>query len=657
MFQSVADPIFQLQTSDGPRGGGLFEVMAGAARCELRDLPGMRAHQRPAVVTVVAVLMHLLARYAQVDRSVAESWHTAWREAVGEHPLRLIAPHAEVAFLQPPTEAPTSPQSLEAADLLLPNVEHEVKRSWTGTAEQAVFALMGSMLRPNAKFHRRSSRVGLTAVLVSEDGSIGGEIGKLAEAYDKLFGAGHDAGMAQHLPWLLPYRPGTDDPLSLAELPVPFLDVGRAQRIVRTELGRYEVSACPNNTARVSGSDPWVADPQTPQEISKDGVKRYKLGAKSFSTDFQHAVMFGATRPKQQIVRPRVLDLTKYRMTRVCALGSEEGKTLGHREALYLAAKSEGLFCLEPPATADRPARLSQRTLATIKEGGTVLYAALAQLHRESSDLNDTDERRLARVTDGYRAALAPASVQIVFDLLNAAEDPVEEQRQLDVLVATLVRQAFATAVSAMVRPLAAARAELRLNQGILTRLKGAAAMAPRPDIPALARQSFAILQEIAKRLSPDDRAQLRTMSLAHPPMSFWRLLAHAPAAHAECDRGVEIWKVILAGMGHVALGQLPFGRALAMTEFPETRASRLLDGSGESLPGLINEAVRWLISHDVKHADLSTSLTLGLADALGDRDARTWARRTVALDFARNGTSRPNGTAAEAQEPVAEEA
>ena len=66
----------------------------------------------------------------------------------------------------------------------------------------------------------------------------------------------------------------------------------------------------------------------------------------------------------------------------------------------------------------------------------------------------------------------------------------------------------------------------------------------------------------------------------------------------------------------------------------------RLLTASGASLPGLIDEALQWLISHRVEAADLSVLVTLGLADALGDAEARDWARKKIALDFVRSAKS-----------------
>lgn len=311
----MTDPIFRAAAAGGPKDFGLFELMASAVRGELVDLPGMAAHQRASLVTVIAILMHVLARYTKVTRASASSWRDAWDILVGHDALRIMAPHDEVAFLQPPTDVPKSQQSIEAADLLLPNVEHEVKRIWSAErAEIAIFALIGSLSRPNVKDHRSSTRTGLCAVLPSVDGTLASEVCCLLSAYDALkLPAGRSAKASDHFVWLKPYRPKKDAPKSFAELPRPFLDVGRAQRLVRRERGEWEVWACANNTIRVTGTDPWLDDPHTPKVIEQDATKRYKLAAKLFDHRFQHHVMFGETGKNYSIERPRILDLIERR--------------------------------------------------------------------------------------------------------------------------------------------------------------------------------------------------------------------------------------------------------------------------------------------------------------------------------------------------------
>ena len=607
MSDTVAAPIFAVTTANGRKDYGLFDLMAAATRGELVDLPGMASHQRAPVITVLAILMHVLARYTKVNRASKESWAQAWNDLIGPDALRVTAPHDEVAFLQPPTNKPTSLQSVEAADLLLPNVEHEVKRTWaTARAEQAIFSIVGSLSRPNVKDHRSSTRAGLCAILPSVDGTLGSEICSLLSAYDQLKLPTHRSNKAaDHFVWLKPYRPKADAPISFADLPRPFLDIGRAQRIVQTDNDKFEIWACPNNTIRVTGSDPWLDDPHTPRVTDEEGSKRYKLGAKSFDHRFQHRVLFGSVDKRSTIERPRILDLVEYRRVRLCALGTDQGKTKGYRETLFIAVRSEGLFHLDPPKPEDRPARLSAFALATIDAGSKVLYSALAVLYPDTDDLNDIELSRIRASQLVYYDAVGHASVQLVFDLLNDSENAPEEQRRFDRLIASEVRLAFNLAATALVRPLHAARAEYRLEAGIHFRLKGES-MSKTFNPPPLARQTFAILREVADHATPTDRAQLRTMFLPEPPLSFWKMMAAVPQEQIDDEHCLAIWKIILRALGHVRQSSASLGRTLAAQDFPEDRMDRILTASRTSLPGLIDEALRWLVSHGVEAADLS---------------------------------------------------
>jgi hypothetical protein len=198
------------------------------------------------------------------------------------------------------------------------------------------------------------------------------------------------------------------------------------------------------------------------------------------------------------------------------------------------------------------------------------------------------------------------------------------------------VRDAFSLALTAFARPLHAARATQRLETGIRFQLKGEA-MSSEFNPPLIARQAFAILREHSEHATPNDRARLRTMFLPEPPLVFWKLMAAVPREQTDDDRCVAIWKLVLRALGNVYQSDKSLGQTLAAKEFPESRMERLLTASGASLPGLIDEALQWLISHGVKAADLSVLVTLGLADALNDAEARDWARKEIALDFVRS--------------------
>jgi hypothetical protein len=53
----ASDAIFTLRTSETVIKGGLFDIFASVVDRTLLDLPGMRSHQRAAVVTSLAVMM------------------------------------------------------------------------------------------------------------------------------------------------------------------------------------------------------------------------------------------------------------------------------------------------------------------------------------------------------------------------------------------------------------------------------------------------------------------------------------------------------------------------------------------------------------------------------------------------------------------------
>jgi hypothetical protein len=332
-----------------------------------------------------------------------------------------------------------------------------------------------------------------------------------------------------------------------------------------------------------------------------------------------------------------------YRHIRLCALGTDRGKTKGYRETSFVAAPSGGLFHLDPPKPEDRAARLSATALATINTGSEVLFSALAVLYPDTNDLNNTDRARIRAAQMIFYDAVGHASIQLVFDLLHQRENAPEEQRRFNRLIAAEVREAFCLAATALIRPLHVARAEYRLEGGIHFRLKGEI-MSKKFNPPLLARQTFSILREVNQHATPDDKARLRTMFLPNPPLSFWKLMAVVPQEHIDEEHSLSIWKRVLRIVGHVHPSSSSLGRTLQTLDFPEDRMDRLLTASGPSLPGLIDEALRWLVSHQVEAADLSVLATLGIADALGDDEARDWARKQVALDYVRSAVNGDRG-------------
>jgi hypothetical protein len=65
-------------------------------------------------------------------------------------------------------------------------------------------------------------------------------------------------------------------------------------------------------------------------------------------------------------------------------------------------------------------------------------------------------------------------------------------------------------------------------------------------------------------------------------------------------------------------------------------RMRQALTATGSTLISLLAETVRWLVAHEVKSVDVSSLATLGLADALDDRDTLAAIRQWIALDYVR---------------------
>ena len=155
-------------------------------------------------------------------------------------------------------------------------------------------------------------------------------------------------------------------------------------------------------------------------------------------------------------------------------------------------------------------------------------------------------------------------------------------------------------------------------------------------DPPQLSRRVYAMLSEIAAHLTPNDKARLRSMSMEHPTLTYWEILAAVPenlTSRGPCD---EAWRVIAKALGHLELGGAGLGRALADADYPEMRMDRLLAATGDALRGQVAEALRWLEATGTSRVRLSDAAVLMLADAVGDTTASEDIRRRTALDYVR---------------------
>ena len=144
------------------------------------------------------------------------------------------------------------------------------------------------------------------------------------------------------------------------------------------------------------------------------------------------------------------------------------------------------------------------------------------------------------------------------------------------------------------------------------------------------------ILRDMRSHLTPDQRAQLRTMDYINPPIGYWSLLSYVPASQAEQTSTEAVWRSGIAALGRIKPSNMPVGKVLAKTVLPEPRVQRLLTATGQALVSQVQETIRWLVAHEVESADISTLIALGLADALGETATRDWCRKRIALDYVR---------------------
>ena len=181
--------------------------------------------------------------------------------------------------------------------------------------------------------------------------------------------------------------------------------------------------------------------------------------------------------------------------------------------------------------------------------------------------------------------------------------------------------------------PLDLARASLQLNYGM--RLKLGEFLMPDGNPSKLSSQIHAALYDMDAHLTPTNRASIRSAA-TDLPVDAWLALAAAPVSDMDDPKIRPVWEAIVRALSVVRQGGPNIGAVLAETDYPEARLSALLTARGEALIGLIAEAVRWLVSHDVERCTLTEIVALGIADARGDNASRHEAIARIALGYAR---------------------
>jgi hypothetical protein len=615
----VSDPTF----NTGDAKLGLFELFAAIHNGESLELTGLHPYQRAPAVTVLAIMMTALRRYASTPLQYAPDWEQEWRRQVGDDALRLIAPEEEVAFFQPPLDPGKnrSEMTLSDMDFTFTKLGHAVKPFLQGTAEEAIFTLWSGLWALTVTKWNGGTRQGPSVVLPSEDGTLAGEVRHLVAAYEAcsstIIGSQASPRKAgDHFLWLLPVG---NHSLGVDRVPYPYLEA-RPCHLVALGPDRYQGIGEHSVPSRLAGKG-HADDPHVPITVGKP----YRLwGGRVWSMRTRHAMLFGA----DNILRPATMRQSGYRVVRVCGLGVDNGKTRGYWEALHpLTQRAAFSLAMQPERAAD----LSQRALDAAERVDRALRWAVEALS-EGSAKSAAVKAGKARGAQGLAAALTEPLTTCVLALLAEPPDPPAEQAALLAAAVAVLREVWIPLATGCPDPLRRAKGANRLDHKI-KELTGATAMTQPPD---LAKQVHAILHEIGAHLTPNDRARLRTMIATEPPMLYWQLLGEVPPRLMDITATEAVWRAILPALGAIRAGGIPIGKALAQSDYPEMRVRQLLTATGETLVGLVAEVVRWLVAHQVTALDLSSLGALALADGLGEEETRAELRQLIAMSWVR---------------------
>jgi hypothetical protein len=184
----VTDAIIRVRNPDGTRTVGIHEVLFHAQSGSLIDFPGMRADQRAPVVTALAIISHLLRRYAPSPLATTDDWLKASLSQFGDGALVLAGgSDHEPQFLQPVLVGlgEIKPFNITESDHLMAANRHVLKVADEATAEAALFSLIASTWRHHGGVgNPAGARARLLTVLVGDGLTIASEIASLTAAYD-----------------------------------------------------------------------------------------------------------------------------------------------------------------------------------------------------------------------------------------------------------------------------------------------------------------------------------------------------------------------------------------------------------------------------------------------------------------------------------------
>jgi len=458
----VTDPIIGVRTPDGKLSVGLHEVLARAHDGTLTDLSALRSDQRAAVVTALAIISHVLRRYAPSPLATAEDWLNAMCWQLGENALVLAGgPDSRPQFLQPVLNGlgEVKPFNITETDHLMAANRHVLKVAYEATPEAALYGLVASTWRHHGGVgNPAGARSRCLTVLVGDGVTVASEIASLSSAYDVMTPTvvGTDAPPPKqalsHMLWAQPWQ--TSQPVT--KIAFPFIDCRRIRLVPSTE-GLVAATIVSENGTRVDTGSGNIDDPHVPIQVGKG--QPYKLALnRVWSYRVEHAAVAGSP----EVSRPRILDLAPvYSHVRISGIGFDNGITKGAWASLYRIGRGKKLKL--GGGAADRLSDLSSRALSVVREATGLLYGPMLTLYGNA----DNAKPYLNRAQSQLRSLLGHASLQTILDLVAEASDTEAEQRILHEMAASGLRVVWHGVSVVLHNPLAFARASLQLNYGM----------------------------------------------------------------------------------------------------------------------------------------------------------------------------------------------
>ncbi len=465
----------------------------------------MRVDQRAPIVTTLAILIHLERRYQTTLTSV-----------LGEAGLMLVGPLTAPAFMQPVLPiSKVSPLPITDLDHTTTGAAHHYKPADVTTVEQAFYALVASTWRQHiGRGKPGGARQRVLTVLLGDGVTLASEVMTLAGAYDAAAPAHPTLGatLADHLLWTRPWLQEERHDV----LPWPYLDC-RPIRLTMVDGGVGAVTVDDANIrGRVNTGTGDIGDPQVP--IRTDG-RAMRLGGRMTYRQ-AHAALCGSP----DVTRAAIVDLAQAgHQVRIGAVAAGQGKTRGYWETTVAVERER--WVLFGADGSDRLAALSKLALTQCSVAEKAMWSAVRLLFPGATRENLVAKAHTYRAVDTLTDALGPASLQLVASLMAQGPDEDAEAQAINAMCAHHLRETWTAFARTWPDLLAAANASLRLDW--LMRRSFQEELFVNEKSP-LSQRVHAVIAEMDRRLTPDDRASVRSAA-AQLPLAGYVALAHAP--------------------------------------------------------------------------------------------------------------------------------